>query len=252
MNQLATFVQRHGLRIVAAVALAGLSIELAVFNAHGWLAKGLELLAVLALITEALAFVMAVCVEGSDRWYKAVICAAILIGCEAFNAAGSHQAWELSQAPKMQAGREAAQADIDARIGALRDNIATAQQRIDAVPKPVQDTFTSRQETQMAFWLEATAADRAAKERAQAVLDAINPVAETPKAMFDDRIVWGFLAFLGFAKSLGLFAIGMSVAKPSRQAKPVSAKPIVVGGTDVDASAAGRALVARRRDRQAV
>jgi hypothetical protein len=130
------FVQRHSVRGVAAVALAGLTITLAVLNSGGWHDRGLDLLATLAVITEALAFVMAVCVEGSSRWYKAAVCVLILIGCEVFNAAGSHMAWEASQASRLEAQQNTAQATLDASRAALLQTVADAQARIALVPLP--------------------------------------------------------------------------------------------------------------------
>lgn len=238
--------QRHFLRLVAAVALAGLTVQLAVFNAGGWHDRGLDLLAMLAVITEALAFVMAVCVEGASRWHKALACALILIGCEAFNAAGSHTAWEASQAPRLEAARNASQEELDVSRRALLQTIADAQARIDRVPLPDQSTFTSRQESQRAMWEAATADDRATKARAQAQLDAMPVVAVEPDPLFPEWIVWSFLAFLGFAKSLGLWAIGLSVAKQRDEEQRKDSGNVVT----LDPSEAGRRLVAMRRDRQ--
>ena len=247
MTSLFSFIQRHWLRIIAAVALAGLSAQLAVFNSAGWHTRGLDLLAVLAVITEALAFVMAVCVEGSGRWHKATVCALILVGCEAYNAAGSHMAWNDSQAPRLEATRNGAQASLDASRQALLQTIADAQARIDRVPLPDQTTFARRQIEQRTMWEAATADDRRTKERAQTSLDALPVVAAEPAPIFDDRTVWAFLAFLGFAKSLGLWAIGLSVAKQRNEVNRSSPNVVQLP----NASDAGRALVAMRRDRQA-
>lgn len=248
MTKFLSFCQRHFLRGVAAVALAGLSAQLAFFNSLGWHDRGLDLLAVLAVITEALAFVMAVCVEGSGRWYKAAACALILIGSEAFNAAGSHEAWEASQAPHLEAQRNEAQASLDASRSALLLTIAAAQARIDRVPLPAQDTFAVRQREQRTMWEAATSDDRETKARAQAQLDALPVVAAEAPPVFADWIVWSFLAFLGFAKSLGLWAIGMRVARTHEEER---SRPPFVGVNVIDASAAGRRLVSLRRDRQA-
>lgn len=243
MTKFFSFVQRHLLRLVAAAALAGLSCQLAVFNAGGWHDRGLDLLAVLAVITEALAFVMAVCVEGAGRWYKAVICALILVGCEIFNAAGTHEAWNASQAPHFVTEQRAAQAALDARLAALRQTIADAQTRIDRVPAPVPTDVSRRQAEARQTWETLTAGDRETKARAQAALDASPVVAAAPDPIFADWMVWAFLGFLGFAKSLGLFGIGMSVAKTQSRAP-------VAEVVEFDASLAGRRLVAMRRDRQ--
>ncbi len=248
MTKFFSFVQRHFLRAIAGLALAGLTVQLATFNAGGWHDRGLDLLAVLALITEALAFVMAVCVEGAGKWYKALACALILIGCESFNAAGSHIAWDASQAPRMQAQRNEAQSSLDASRAALLQTIAAAQTRIDRVPLPAQDTFAVRQAEQRTMWEAATADDRATKTRAQAQLDVLPVVVAEPAPIFAPEIVWAFLIFLGFAKSLGLWAIGMSVAKQRNEDSKGNDSTNVV---PIDASEAGRRLVAMRRDRLA-
>ena len=245
MEKLLSFVQRHFLRGIAAVALAGLTVQLAIFNAGGWHDRDLDLLAVLAVITEALAFVMAVCVEGAGRMHKAAACALILIGCEAFNAAGSHMAWDASQAPRLEAQRSSVQAELDASRAALLQTIADSQARIDRVPLPDQTTFSVRQAEQRTMWEAATADDRGTKARAQAQLDALPVVAAEAPPTFPEWVVWSFLAFLGFAKSLGLWAIGMSVAK--NHEKESNATNVVA----IDASELGRRLVAQRRDRQA-
>ena len=247
MTNALSFIQRHFLRFVAAVALAGLSAQLATFNASGWHSRGLDLLAVLAVITEALAFVMAVCVEGAGKWYKALACALILIGCESFNAAGSHMAWDASQAPRLEATRNGAQASLDASRQALLQTIAEAQARIDRVPLPTQDTFAVRQREQRTMWEAATADDRQTKARAQASLDQMPVIAAEPAPIFAPEVVWAFLIFLGFAKSLGLWAIGLSVAKQRSE----TAKPFGKNVVQLDPSEAGRALVAQRRDRKA-
>ncbi len=247
MTAFFSFVQAHWLRIIAGLALAGLSVQLAVFNSHGWLDRGLPLLAVLAVITEALAFVMAVCVEGSGRWYKALVCALILIGCESFNAAGSDMAWNSSQQPRLEHQRNAVQTALDASRAALLQTIAEAQARIDRVPLPSQDTFAVRQREQRTMWEAATADDRQTKQRAQASLDQMPVVAAEPAPIFAPEIVWAFLVFLGFAKSLGLWAIGLSVAKQRNE----TSKPFGKNVVQLDASDAGRALVAMRRDRVA-
>lgn len=245
MTTLFSFIQRHFLRFIAAVALALLTVQLATFNANGWHTRELDLLAVLAVITEALAFVMAVCVEGAGKWYKALACALILIGCESFNAAGSHMAWDTSQAPRLEATHNAEQSALDASRHVLQQTIVDAQARIDRVPLPLRDTFAVRQSEQRTMWEAATADDRATKQRAQALLDSMPVVAAEPAPIFAPWIVWAFLVFLGFAKSLGLWAIGLSVAK---QRSEIS-KPHLKNVVQLDPSDAGRALVAMRRDR---
>lgn len=203
MNVLYDWAKRNALRLIAAAALLALSGVMAAYNAGGFLARGLPLLAALAIITEALAFVMAVNAEGAFRrgtWLKGLACVVVLIGCEAFNAAGSHMAWDADQAPKLARDQQAAQAALDARRAALQLEIAR-------VPLPDPTDMARRQQEARATWEMATAASRRQ-------LDALPLVAEVAPP-FAPEIVWGFLAFLGFAKSFGLWAIGMSVGAAS-------------------------------------
>lgn len=233
MNVLYEWVQRNLLRLVAAAALLALSGVMAAYNAGGFLARGLPLLAALAIITEALAFVMAVNAEGAFRggkWLKGLACLAILVGCEAFNAAGSHMAWDADQAPRMQREQEHAQAALDARRAGLQLEIAR-------VPLPDPADMARRQQEARATWEMATAT-------ARRQLDALPLIAEV-QPPFSPETVWWFLVFIGFAKGLGLWAVGMSVG--AGVAKAVSEANVV----KLTPSDFGRGLVGNRRDRQA-
>ncbi len=244
VSLLLAWVQRNGLRIVAALALLALSGVLAAYNANGWLAKGLALLATLALITEALAFVMAVIADGAARsrqWLKLAICVLILFGAEAFNAAGSHMAWEADIAPKLDADRRTAQAALDHTRSTLQTELAEVNSRIPA--PPAQRGGPQTTEADLATWRAATADDRTRRTALQARLDALPIVAEV-EPPFSPGVVWGFLIFLGFAKAFGLFAVGMTVGAKSQG----SGSNVV----EFDASEAARRLVGRRKDRQAV
>lgn len=202
--------KRNLLRLVAAAALLALSVVMAAYNAEGFLMRGLPLLAALAIITEALAFVMAVNAEGAFRagtWLKGAACVTVLIGCEAFNAAGSHLRWDADQAPQMVQEQQAAQRALDARRAALQVEIA-------AVPLPDPEHGPQRQAAEQRTWEAATAT-------ARRQLDAL-PLVAVVQPAFAPEVVWGFLAFLGFSKSLGLWAVGMSVGA-SRREQPTAA-----------------------------
>jgi hypothetical protein len=199
MNNTLNWLARNALRIVAAAALVALSGVMAAYNAGGFVARGLPLLAALAIITEALAFVMAVQVEAAARsrcYLKALACFAILAGSEAYNAAGSHMAWDADQAPRLRAEQEHAQAALDQRRASLQMEIAR-------VPLPDPSAISRRQAEARATWEAATAT-------ARRQLDALPLVAEVAPP-FPAVVVWTFLGFLGFAKALGLWAVGMSV-----------------------------------------
>ncbi len=234
--------QRNGLRLVAAGALLALCAVLAVYNAGGWAARGLPLLAALAGITEALAFVMAVIADGAARsrqWLKLLISILLLMGAEAFNAAGSHMAWEADMSAKLAADRAEAQASIDRTRAALQTELGEVNARIAAVEPPARGGPHTTEADRLT-WEARTADDRARRNALQQRLDAMPIVAEV-KPIFPEEIVWGFLGFLGFAKALGLFAVGMTVGVAGRRG-------VVVG---LDASEAGRHLVGLRRDRRA-
>lgn len=226
MKVLYDWTKRNALRLIAAGALLALSGVMAAYNAGGFLARGLPLLAALAVITEALAFVMAVNAEGAFRrgtWLKGLACIAILIGCEAFNAAGSHMAWDADQAPRLMRDQHAAQAALDARRAGLQLEIAR-------VPLPDPADMARRQQEARATWEMATAT-------ARRQLDALPLVAEVAPP-FRAEVVWGFLAFLGFAKALGLWSVGMSVGAAAKAANVVEFNP-------------GRELVRKRWEKAA-
>ena len=226
---------RNLLRLTAAAALLALSGVMAAYNAGGFLARGLPLLAALAIITEALAFVMAVNAEGAFRggkWLKGLACLAILVGCEAFDAAGSHMAWDADQAPRIERERQHAQDALDARRAALQIEIAR-------VPLPDPADMARRQQEARATWEMATAT-------ARRQLDALPLIAEV-QPPFSSETVWWFLGFIGFAKALGLWAIGMSVGAGA--AKAVSETNVV---QMPDRSQVGRILNSFRKDREAI
>lgn len=234
-------------RAFAGATLAGLTLSLAVFNVMGWLASGLIILAILAAFFEALGFVFAVLVEDAvkaGRFDRALVALAILLGCAAFNTVGGHRAWDASMADRQAADQGAAQAALDARRGELLSTAARAQAEVDRVPMPRPDAYTGRQEAARETWEVLTAAARDRKAQAEATLAGLPVVAEIAPP-FDERLTWGFLAFLELAKALGLWAIGMSAkVAPARQ-RPAERQ----GNGAWDASEAARRLVAMRRDR---
>lgn len=241
----------HGLKAFAACTLAGLTLALAVFNIHGWLAAGLVILAILAGFFEALGFVFAVMVEDAVRARRpdrALVAFAILLGCAAFNTVGGHRAWDASMAERQAADRAAAQSALDARRGELLSTAARAQAEVDRVPLPAVNSYTGRQDAARETWELATRDARERKAQAESALAALPVVAEVAPP-FDERLTWGFLAFLELAKALGLWAIGMTAAP--RHARPGRAGGAIRSGSGAiwNASEAARRLVAMRRDR---
>lgn len=247
MQSLFSWIARHGLRLVGALALAALTFTLAGFNVQGWLAEDLALLATLALCFEVIGFIFAVLTEDAarvGRWDRALVCFVILAGSAGFNTVGGHRAWEASMRPRQEAEARAAQASLDAHREALQLALARASAEIERAPMPDPEAFTGRQEAALASWQALTAAPRQRQAQAEADLAAL-PVVAAPAPAFDERLVWGFLAFLEIAKALGLWAIGLNAAR---------AKAGNVSGANKaapwDISEAARRLVAMRRDRQ--
>lgn len=247
MRPLIAWLQHHGLRAFAAMALAALTIALAFFNVAGWLTEGLLLLAILAACFEAIGFVFAVLTEDAARarrFDRAAICLCILVGSALFNTVGGHRAWEASMRPREEEARRTQQAALDAERRELQAAIAAAAAEIERVPLPRPDAYTGRQEAALATWREATSAPRQRQAAAQGRLDTLAVIA-SPAPEFDERTVWAFLAFLEFAKALGLWAIGMNAKLPARTKLPAGATV-----SSFDASEAARRLVGLRRDRQ--
>lgn len=238
-------------RAFAGATLAGLTLSLAVFNVMGWLSSGLIILAILALFFEALGFVFAVLVEDAvkaGRFDRAFVALVILLGCAAFNTVGGHRAWDASMADRQAADQGAAQAALDARRGELLSTAARAQAEVDRVPMPRPDAYTGRQEAARETWEVLTAGARDRKAQAEATLATLPVVAEVAPP-FDERVTWGFLAFLELAKAAGLWAIGMS-ARPAVQARQRGPQRDSAPSGHWDASEAARRLVSLRRDRQ--
>lgn len=243
-------IQRNFIRAIAALFLLGLTICLAVFNVAAWLGAGLIILAILAAFFEGIGFVFAVLVEDAirqRRFDRALICLGILIGSAAFNCVGGHRAWDDAMAPRQEADQHAAQEALDARRAELQLAISRADAEIARVPMPAADAMTGRQQEARETWQLMTAAPSARREAAEASLSALPVVAEAAPP-FAPEIVWGFLAFLEFAKALGLYAIGM-VAAPKRAGIKMTSFD-AAAAADFDISEAARRLVAMRRDRQ--
>lgn len=251
MQSLFSWTARHGLRALAAFALAALTLSLAAFNVQGWLAEDLALLATLALCFEVIGFVFAVLTEDAaraGRFDRALVCFVILAGSAGFNTVGGHRAWEASMRPRQEAAARASQAALDASRAALLAELAEVNARIPAAPQGRGGPQTAGADRET--WLAATAEDRARRGQLQGRLDGLAIVA-APAPAFDERLVWGFLAFLEIAKALGLWAIGLSArAQNVSGANKASAPAASPSGRGWDASEAARRLVAMRRDRQ--
>lgn len=213
-----------------AISLAGLTGLLAWYNAAGWLARDLPLLSALAVTTEAIAFLMAICAElawgrgGSIlvRSIRMACCVAILIGCEAFNAAGSHEAWNQTMTERAETLTKPQRDAIAAEETRLTAMIESAQRQIDAVPQPDLSGGPLNDAQAIAAWTALTATHREAKASAEAMLNSLDRTIDQPEEPFSAGAVWAFLTFLGFVKISGLWAIGVAVfrhedAKPAPQ-----------------------------------
>lgn len=224
------------LTVVGAVALAGLTALLAWYNAAGWFDRQLPLLAALAVVTEVIAFLMAVCAElawgRGGHWlvrvFRVTCCFIILVGCEAFNAAGSHEAWRATVAERAETLTKPRRDAIAAEETRLEQAIANAQARIEAVPLPDLSGGPLNDAQAIAAWEALTASDRAAKAQNEAALRTLDRTVEQPEAPFPENVVWVFLSFLGFVKVAGLWAIGVAFFRSDRNA---AATPCAVSET---------------------
>lgn len=229
------------LTALGAVALAGLTALLAWYNAAGWLDRGFPLLAALAVATEAIAFLMAVCAElawgrGGGRLVRiarVACCLVILIGCEAFNAAGTHEAWDATMAKRAETLTKPQRDAIVADEARLAKAIAEAQARIDAVPLPDLSGGPMNDAQAIAAWEALTASDRAEKARNEAALRDLDRTVTEPEAPFDSGVVWVFLMFLGFVKVAGLWAIGVAFFRDP-ETKPAESETTAGQGGDGD------------------
>jgi hypothetical protein len=218
--------QGHFWTALAAVALASLTAALAFFNAAGWLDRQLPLLAALAVITEVIAFTMAVSAElawgRSTHWLvriaRVACCLLILAGCEAFNAAGSHEAWRQTVAKRAETLTAPQRNAITAQEARLTLAITDAQARIDAVPLPDLSGGPQNDAQAIAAWQALTASDRTVKSENEAALRSLDRTVEEPEAPFSESVVWAFLTFLGFTKVSGLWAIGVAVFRREDEA----------------------------------
>lgn len=222
---------------LGAVALATLTGLLAWYNAAGWAERQLPLLAALAVTTEAIAFLMAVCAElawgrsssKAVRYARMVCCILILIGCETFNAAGTHEAWDLTMAERAETLTQPQRDAIAAEEARLTAVVQEAQDQIDSVARPDLSGGPLNDAQAIAAWEALTAPSRQAKAAAEQALLGLNRTIEQPEEPFAPGAVWAFLAFLGFVKVAGLWAIGVAVF---RKEEPV-AQEVVSGGNVV-------------------
>lgn len=212
---------------LGAISLAALTALLAWYNADGWFDRQLPLLGALAVTTEAIAFLMAVCAElawgRGGHWIvrslRMVCCILILVGCETFNAAGSHEAWSGTMAERAEtlvAPQRDALAAEEARLNAT---ITSAQAQIDAVPAPDLSGGPLNDAQAIAAWEALTASARQAKADAEAALNGLDRTIQQPAEPFSPVAVWLFLAFLGFVKIAGLWAIGVAMFRKEHASK---------------------------------
>lgn len=212
------------LTALGAAALAGLTALLAWYNAAGWLDRQFPLLAALAVTTEAIAFLMAVCAElawgRGGHWLvrlaRVACCLVILVGCEAFNAAGSHEAWRGTMERRAETLTKPQRDALQNEESRLSAAVGEAKARIDAVPLPDLSGGPLNDAQATAAWEAVTAPNRQALAAAEAALNGLDRTIEQPADPFPAEIVWAFLAFLGFVKVAGLWAIGVAFFRAER------------------------------------
>jgi hypothetical protein len=228
------------LTVLGAVALAGLTALLAWYNAAGWLDRQFPLLAALAVATEAIAFLMAVCAElawgrGGHlavRVLRVACCFIILVGCEAFNAAGSHEAWRGTVAERAETLTKPQRDALAAKEAHLTQAIAEAQARIQAVPAPDLSGGPLNDAQAIAAWQALTEADRAVKAASEQALRDLDRTIDQPEPPFPEVVVWWFLSFLGFVKVAGLWAIGVAFFRSEATKSPQRETEAGVVGND--------------------
>lgn len=227
------------LTALGAAALAGLTALLAWYNAAGWLDRQFPLLAALAVTTEAIAFLMAVCAElawgRGGHWLvrlaRVACCLTILAGCEAFNAAGSHEAWRGTMAERAETLTEPQRNALQNEEARLSAAVTLARAGIEAVQQPDLSGGPLNDSQAIAAWEAITAPNRQALAAAEAALNGLDREIEQPEEPFSAEIVWAFLAFLGFVKVAGLWAIGVAFFRPTTVERNEAVTKVAVPGT---------------------
>ena len=221
--------------IAGAVSLLGLTAVAAFFNAAGWLHRSLAELAAFAVVTEFIALLMAACAE--YVWERKKLATALralaigvllvsAIGCEAFNGFGAFQAWQDTVAERAETLVAPQRNAIAAAETRLRAGIEAAQARIDAVQRPNCEglgplTCASRTDA----WQAQTELDRADLAAKQREFDALDRTVEMPAPPFPDSVVVAFLAFIGFVKVAGPWAISQAFQRSMRPKVERKAEP---------------------------
>lgn len=227
------------------VALLGITAVAAFYNAGGWLRRGFLELAAFAVVTEIAALVMAACADfvwgrKRSKTVRALaigILLAAAIGCEAFNGFGGFVAWQDTVAERAEKLVEPQRNAIAAADARLQAGIEAAQARIDAVVRPDCEglgplTCASRTEA----WEAQTAHDRADLAAKQREFDGLDREVETPAPPFGNDAVVAFLAFIGFIKVCGPWAISIAFqrsAAPKRAKTERGAAPSGAAGGNV-------------------
>lgn len=227
------------LTALGAAALAGLTALLALYNAAGWLDRQFPLLAALAVTTEAIAFLMAVCAElawgRGGHWLvrvaRVACCLIILAGSEAFNAAGSHEAWRGTMERRAETLTEPQRNALQNEEARLSAAVVEARAGIEAVQQPDLSGGPLNDAQAIAAWEALTAPNRQALAAAEAALNGLDREIEHPEAPFPAEIVWAFLAFLGFVKVAGLWAIGVAFFRPANAERNEAVTIAAVSGT---------------------
>lgn len=221
------------IRLGAGASLLLLMIGLGAFNVANWLREGFVILAVVALCSELIGFVMAIMVEIAilaRRWLAAGVCGLILLVCAGFNVVGAERAWDASMHQHLEAARLEAQAALDATRAEQRQKLADAERRVRSYDYllPDAETLRARQAGMQAAWERATAQAQADAASAQRELDRLPVVAEVapPFATWQVQVGFGMAELI---KALGLWACGFGalVIVAGTQRKPESPQETV-------------------------
>lgn len=235
----ATWLVRAGL-----CGLLAITAVAAFYNVTGWLHRGFVELAAFAFVTEFVALAMAAVAEHvwESKRAKAVrrtavfVLLATAIGSEVFNGFSGLLAWQDTQAERAETLVEpqrnaiaAEEARLQAAIGEANARIDAAQARIDAVAKPdcagagplTCAARTAAYDAQIGADGAQKAAETANRARFEEELRSLDRTVELPAPPFSDHAVIAFLAFLGFVKVCGPWAVMVAL---NRSAAPKGAK----------------------------
>lgn len=209
-------ITRTHIIVTAGVCLLGLMLALAAYNVGAFLLVGAPLLALVAIASESIGFVMAIVTEiaWKDRAERgkapAIVCAGILVACAAFNIFGGEHAWARDAEAKATRATAAAQHLLDEKRSKATEALNTAKaevKRFDPLlPDPKSNVY--RQRDAFVIWTKASAQAVADQEKAQKALDALPLQAVQVRPVETSLAVKVGFGVAEVIKVLGLWACG--------------------------------------------